>query len=182
MVEESKNDGWYIVYCQVGKEPEIKSAIEEKIKNTPEVQDKIFEILVPEEEEIQVVRKKKIRVKKAIYKGYMYIHMILSPQTYWFIRSVPGIKGFLGGHQPEKMPEEEIKSVKMLAEKLKSEQPKIARKFDVMDTVRIIDGPFKHFTGVVEEINEEKGKVKMTITVFGRPTIVELDFSQVEKI
>lgn len=178
----SKKAGWYIVYCQVGKELVAKNLIEEKIKNTAGMEKKIFEILVPEEEEIQIKKGEKNIVKKATYKGYIYINMILDAETYWFIRNTTWIKGFLGGANPQKMSEKEVESIKLFLEKLKSSQPKIVRKFDVGDTVRIIEGPFKHFTGVVEEINEEKGRLKVTITVFGRPTPVELEFSQVEKV
>jgi len=184
-IQQSKsnlNSGWYIVYCQVGKELVAKNLIEEKIKSTPGMENKIFEVLVPEEEEIQIKKGEKTVVKKATYKGYIYINMVLDSETYWFVRGINWIKGFLGGATPQKMSEKEVESVKILSEKLKSSQPKIVRKFDVSDTVRIIDGPFKHFTGVVEEINEEKGKLKVVITVFGRPTPVELDFSQVEKV
>ncbi len=173
---------WYIVRCQVGKEVAIKSQIEEKIKSTAGIEKKIFAVLVPEEEEIRITKGEKVVVRKPTYKGYIYVSMILDSETYWFIKNVPGVKGFLGGNQPEKMSKKEVEAIKSLVEKLKSSQPKVARKFDVGDTVRIIEGPFKHFHGVIEEINEERGKIKMMITVFGRPTPVELDFTQVEKI
>lgn len=176
------NAGWYIIYCQVGKELVAKNLIEEKIKSTPGMENKIFEVLVPEEEEIQIKKGEKNVVRKATYNGYIYVNMILDAQTYWFIRGVTFIKGFLGGANPQKMSDKEIEGIKVLSERIKKSQPKIVRKFDVGDTVRIIEGPFKHFTGIVEEINEEKAKLKVTITVFGRPTPVELDFPQVEKV
>lgn len=182
---ESKDNiesGWYILCCQVGKELVIKSLLEEKIKSNPDIGNKIFEVLVPEEEEIQIKKSEKTKVKKAVYKGYIYIHMKLDPQTYNFVRSITGIKGFLGGSNPYKMSEKEIEGIKTLAEKLKGTTPKIVRKFDVGDTVRIIEGALKHSTGVVEEINEEKGKLKVALIFFGRQTVVELDFTQVEKV
>lgn len=178
--DDEKN--WYILCCQVGKELEIKQRLEEKISSTAGIENKIFEILVPEEEEIQIKKGEKVKVKKAVYKGYIYIHMIITPETYSFVRSIAGVKGFLGGAKPQKLSEKEVASIKMLVNKLKSEAPKIVRKFEVGDTVRIIDGPFKHFTGVVDEINEEKGKIKVSITLFGRPTSMELEFIQVEKV
>ncbi len=178
--DDEKN--WYILCCQVGKELEIKQRLEEKISSTAGMENKIFEILVPEEEEIQIKKGEKIKVKKAVYKGYIYIHMIINPETYNFVRSIIGIKGFLGGAKPQKLSEREVESIKKLANKLKSETPKIVRKFEVGDTVRVIDGPFKHFTGVVDEIDEEKGKIKVSITLFGRPTSMELEFVQVEKV
>ncbi len=178
---ESIEKGWYILCCQVGKELEIKERLEQKINNTPNIKEKIFEVLVPEEEEIQIKKGEKIRVKKAVYKGYIYIHMVITPETYSFVRSIVGVKGFLGGARPQKLSEKEVENLKKLADKLKSETPKIVRKFEVGDTVRIIDGPFKHFVGVVDEINEEKGKVKVSIKLFGRPTSMELEFVQVEK-
>jgi transcriptional antiterminator NusG len=178
--DDEKN--WYILCCQVGKELEIKQRLEEKISSTAGIKNKIFEILVPEEEEIQIKKGEKIKVKKAVYRGYIYIHMIINPETYNFVRSIIGIKGFLGGAKPQKLSEREVESIKKLANKLKSETPKIVRKFEVGDTVRVIDGPFKHFTGVVDEIDEEKGKIKVSITLFGRPTSMELEFVQVEKV
>ncbi|MFN3550865.1 MAG: transcription termination/antitermination protein NusG [Endomicrobiia bacterium] len=176
------NSGWYIVYCQVGKEIVAKNLIEEKIKSTPGIENKIFEVLVPEEEEIQIRKGEKNIVRKATYNGYIYINMILDAETYWFIRNITWVKGFLGGANPQKMSQQEVEGIKILSERMKQSQPKLVRKFDIGDTVRIIEGPFKHFTGVVEEINEEKAKLKVTITVFGRPTPVELDFPQVEKV
>jgi len=181
-IETDSGAGWYIVYCQVGKESVIKSSLEEKIKNTAGMEQKILEVLVPEEEEIQIRKGKKLVIKKAPYKGYMYIRMVMEPSSYWFVRSTAGIKGFLGGRNPERMSEKEVSSIKSLLEKLKGSQPKIAKKFNLGDTVRIIEGPFKHFSGIIEEISDEKAKIKMVITVFGRPTPVELDFGQVEKI
>lgn len=148
----SESVGWYIVYCQVGREAIIKNSLEEKIRTTPGMEEKILEVLVPEEEEIQVRKGKKLTIKKAPYKGYMYIKMMMEPSAYWFVRNTPGIKGFLGGKNPERMSESEVLSIKSLSEKLKSSQPKVAKKFAIGDTVRIIDGPFKHFSGIIEEI------------------------------
>lgn len=173
---------WYIVFCKGGKELEIKKMIEEKVAAREDLKDKIIEVLAPEEEEIVIKKGQKIKLKKAVYKGYIYIKMKLSAETYDFIRSISGVKGFLGGANPQKISEKEIKNIKELTQELKESEPKIVRKFDVGNTVRIIDGPFKHFTGVVEEINEGKAKLKITLTVFGRPTSVELDFTQVEKV
>ncbi|MCS7231176.1 MAG: transcription termination/antitermination protein NusG [Elusimicrobiota bacterium] len=180
-VDYSLSD-WYVVFCKGGKELEIKNMIEEKIATRDDLKNKIFEVLAPEEEEIQIKKSKKIKVKKAVYKGYIYVRMKLSAETYDFIRSISGVKGFLGGANPQKISEKEIENIKKITEKLKTSEPKVVRKFDVGNTVRIIDGPFKHFTGVVEEINESKGKLKIVLTVFGRPTTMELDFTQVEKV
>lgn len=180
--EKYSLSGWYIVFCKGGKELEIKKMIEEKVAAREDLKDKIIEVLAPEEEEIVIKKGQKIKLKKAVYKGYIYIKMKLSAETYDFIRSISGVKGFLGGANPQKISEKEIKNIKELTQELKESEPKIVRKFDVGNTVRIIDGPFKHFTGVVEEINEGKAKLKITLTVFGRPTSVELDFTQVEKV
>ncbi|MCS7151664.1 MAG: transcription termination/antitermination protein NusG [Endomicrobia bacterium] len=178
----STESGWYIVYCMVGKELDVKYRLEEKIKTTDGMEQKIFEVLVPEEEEIRIKKGEKTKLRKAVFKGYVYINMVLTPETYNFVRSVSGVKGFLGGANPQKMSEKEVNEIKALAEKLKGSAPKVVRKFDLGDTIRIIDGPFRHFTGVVEEINEEKGKLKVVVTLFGRPTSVELEFTQVEKV
>lgn len=173
---------WYILRCLVGKEFEVKKKLEEKIASSENVRNKIFEVLVPEEEEIQIKKGEKIKVKKPVYKGYVYINMILDSESYSIVRSISGIKGFLGGTTPQKMSEKEVEEIKALMEKLKGTTPKVVRKFDVGSSVRIIDGPFRHVVGVVEEVNEEKGRLKVAITFFGRPTIVDLEFTQVEKV
>lgn len=178
----STEAGWYIVYCVVGKELDVKNRLEEKIRTTEGMNEKIFEVLVPEEEEIRIKKGEKTKVKKAVFKGYIYVNMVLTPETYGFVRSVSGVKGFLGGANPQKMSAKEVSEIKALAEKLRSSAPKVVRKFDLGDTVRIIEGPFRHFSGVVEEINEEKGRLKVVVTLFGRPTSVELEFTQVEKM
>lgn len=173
---------WYVLCCQVGKELEAKAKLEEKIKFSPSIQNKIFEVLVPEEEEIVVKKGKKVAVKKALYRGYIYVNMIFDPETYDFVRSVNWIKGFLGGSKTRPLSEKEVNNIKMLVKKLEQSGPKVVRKFEVGDTVRIIDGACKDLTGVVKEVNEEKSKLKVSLTFFGRPTVVELDFMQVEKV
>ncbi len=173
---------WYVICCQVGKELEAKAKLEEKIKSSPDIQKKIFEVLVPEEEEIVIKKGQKTTVRKALYKGYIYINMIFEPDTYNFVRSVTWIKGFLGGAKTQPLSEREINNIKMLVKKLEQSGPKVIRKFEVGDTVRIIDGAGKDLTGIVKEVNEEKSKLKVSLTFFGRPTVVELDFIQVEKV
>ncbi len=187
-ISESKQEtsvslgNWYIVCCQVGKELDAKAKLEEKIKSSPEIQKKIFEVLVPEEEEIIVKKGQKTKVRKALYKGYIYVNMIFDPETYNFIRSITWIRGFLGGTKPQPLSEKEVNNIKMLVKKLENAGPKMVRKFEVGDTVRIIDGAGKDLTGVVKEVNEERSKIKVALTFFGRQTIVELDFIQVEKV
>ena len=114
--------------------------------------------------------------------GYVLMDMIMDEITYWMIKGVPGVTGFLGDANPTPLPEEEIRAILDLTNAAASGKPRPAVQFEKGENIRIVDGPFRHFTGVIEEISEAKAKIKAMVTIFGRPTPVELDFLQVEKI
>lgn len=172
---------WYIINCQTGCEAIAKSAIEERIRSH-KLEDSFGDILIPAESIVALGKKgqKQTRTRK-FFPGYIFVQMVLNDQTWHLVRHSSKVTGFVGGtSRPPEVPESEVLRVtqQMVAG---AEKPKAKIKFQMGETVTVIDGPFSNFTGTVEEINEDKGKVKVLVSIFGRPTPVELDFLQVEK-
>ena len=173
--------GWYVIHTQTGFEDRVSRLLKQKIE-TEHFGDKIFSILVPTEDVVEVRKNKKRVSKRKFFPGYLLLDMIVDENTYWAIRSIPGVSGFLGDPRPTALSEEEVNSITDMTEASAAGKPKPAIQFERGENIRIIEGPFRHFVGVVEEVNEAKAKVKAMVTIFGRPTPVELDFLQVEKI
>lgn len=171
---------WFVVHTYSGHEDRVKSSLEKAVSNLG-MQERISRILVPTEEVVEIKRNKKHFKKRKFFPGYVFVEMTIDNETYWLIRNTAGVTGFLGGVKPVPMPEDEVRNL-IDATESPANKPRPAITFDKEENVRIIEGPFKHFIGVVEEVNEEKGKLKVMVTIFGRPTPVELDFLQVEKI
>ena len=171
---------WYVVHTYSGHEDRVKSSLEKAVANLG-LSARIAQILVPTEEVVEIKRNKKHFKKRKFFPGYVFVEMEIDNETYWLVRNTAGVTGFLGGVKPVAMPEDEVKN---LVETMTTPatKPRPAITFDKEENVRIIEGPFKHFIGVVEEVNEERGKLKVMVTIFGRPTPVELDFLQVEKL
>ncbi len=172
---------WYIINCQTGCEAIAKSAIEERIRSN-KLEDSFGDILIPAESIVALGKKgqKQTRSRK-FFPGYIFVQMVLNDKTWHLVRHSSKVTGFVGGtSRPPEVPESEVLRVtqQMVAG---AEKPKAKIKFQMGETVTVIDGPFSNFTGTVEEINEDKGKVKVLVSIFGRPTPVELDFLQVEK-
>lgn len=172
---------WYVVHTYSGHEDKVKNSIERTVANL-NMQEFISQVLVPTEDVVSVKNNKKKIRKKKFYPGYVFIEMIINNETYWLVRNTTGVTGFLGGVKPTPMAEAEVAVLLNAAADPDSAKPRPAVSFEKEENVRITEGPFKHFIGVVEEINQEKGKLKVMVTIFGRPTPVELDFLQVEKI
>ena len=173
--------GWYVVHAQTGFEDRVRQRLEQKMTDE-KVKDKIFAILIPSEEVVEVRKNKKRVFKRKFFPGYLLVDMKVDEETYWLVRGVPGVTGFLGDPKPAPLPDEEVRGILELAEASAQSKPKPAVQFEKGESVRIIEGPFRHFMGVVEEVNEPKAKIKAMVTIFGRPTPVELDFLQVEKV
>ena len=171
--------GWYVVKTRSEYEKKVKNALERTIANQ-ELGSKIFQVIVPAEEIVKYRQNKKYVKEQPYFLGYVFIDMELDGETYWVVRNIPGISGFLGGTEPMALPEEEVKNLIELIERPVQVKPAVS--FEKDETVRIIDGPFRHFAGTVEEVNEERGKLKIMISIFGRLTPVELDLFQVEKM
>jgi transcriptional antiterminator NusG len=172
---------WYVVHTYSGHEDRVKSSLEKAVANLG-MQDRILSILVPTEEVVEIKRNKKHFKKRKFFPGYVFVDMAMDNETYWLIRNTAGVTGFLGGVKPVAMPEDEVQNLLATMNAPSGAKPRPAITFEKEENVRIIEGPFKHFIGVVEDINEEKGKLKVMVTIFGRPTPVELDFLQVEKL
>ncbi|MDR2426099.1 MAG: transcription termination/antitermination protein NusG [Endomicrobium sp.] len=172
---------WYVVHTYSGHEDKVKKSLEMSVANLG-MQDIISQILVPTEDVIEVKQNKKRIKKRKFYPGYVFVEMTVNNSTYWLIRNTAGVTGFLGGVKPVPMAQNEVASLLNIIINPDVSKPRPAVSFDREENVRIIEGPFKHFIGIVEEINQERGKLKVMVMIFGRPTPVELDFLQVEKI
>jgi len=170
---------WFIVNCQTSCENVAKRAIEERVRSGNK-DDYFGEILVPSENVVQLIKGKKQTRARKFFPGYIFVQMVMNDGTWHLVRKSSKVTGFIGGEKPQPVTQEEVNRVtnQMVVGAAK---PKPRISFNVGDSVTVIDGPFSNFNGSVEEINEEKAKVKVSVSIFGRPTPVELDFIQVEK-
>ena len=173
--------GWYVVHTQTGFEDRVQKQIAQRVE-TGAMGNRLFQVLIPTEEVVEVKHNKKSLRKRKFFPGYVLVDMILDNETYWLIKGVQGVSGFLGDPKPMPLPNEEIQGIIELTTTSAANRPKPAIQFEKGENVRIIEGPFRHFIGIVEDVNETKSKLKVMVTVFDRPTPVELDFLQVEKI
>ncbi len=177
---------WFVIHTLSGQEQKVKESIEKRIK-PEEMQDYIREVLVPMEKVAEIRNGKKTVTSRKLYPGYVFIDMVLLDENqkviekpWYFIRDTQGIIGFVGGDRPTPTPIEEIETIKaQIAASEDTERPKVS--FEVGETVKINDGPFLNFSGVIEEIDPDKGKLRVTVNVFGRNTPVELEYWKVEK-
>ena len=172
--------GWYVVHVQSGWEDKVRGHLENKVR-TENLQGKIHQILIPTEDVVEVKKSKKQVKKRKFFPGYILLDMTIDNETYWTVRNINGVTGFLGEPKPRRLPDSEISEILQLTNATGG-KPKPAVQFEKGENVRITEGPFRHFIGVVEEVNEPKAKLKAMVTIFGRPTPVELDFLQVEKL
>ena len=172
---------WYIVHTYTGHEDKVRAYME-KLISSGEIRDKISNILIPTEEIVEIRKNKKRISKRKFFPGYVLLEMVIDNETYWGVRNIPGVTGFLGGVKPIPLQPEELENIVALTQRQAQAKPKPAIMFEKDESVRVIEGPFENFVGVVEDVNEEKGKLKVMVTIFGRATPVELDFLQVEKI
>ncbi|MBX2995875.1 MAG: transcription termination/antitermination protein NusG [Bdellovibrionaceae bacterium] len=172
---------WYIVNVQTGCENTAKSAIEERARSH-KLETLIGDILIPSENVVQLVKGQKQTKSRKFFPGYMFVNMVLTDETWHLVKHSSKVTGFVGGAKtrPPEVPESEVMRVTQQMT-IGAEKPRAKIKFSIGESVTVVDGPFSNFNGTVEEINEEKGKVKVLVSIFGRPTPVELDFIQVEK-
>jgi len=173
--------GWYVVHTQPGYEDRVKRGLEQKIQ-TENMSSRVFQVFVPTEDVVEVKKNKKQVKKRKFFPGYLLMDMVVDNETYWLVKSVSGVTGFLGEPRPTPLPQEEIAAILDLTTTSAAGKPRPAVQFERGENVRITDGPFRHFIGIVEDVNEPKAKLKAMVTIFGRPTPVELDFLQVEKL
>jgi transcription termination/antitermination protein NusG len=170
---------WYVVHCYSGYEKKVCHAIEQRIE-TMGMRDKIFDVIVPTQEEIEVKEGKRKTVEKRVFPGYILVEMKMDEDSWYVVRNTPGVTGFVGmGNDPTPLRQEEVKQI---MDRMADEAPKVKVSFKVGQRVRIVSGPFNDFPGVVAAIDPDKSKVRVMVNFFGRDTPVELDFLEVEKI
>jgi transcription termination/antitermination protein NusG len=169
---------WYVVHCYSGYEYKVRHAIEQRIE-TMGMTDKIFDVIVPTEEEIEVKDGKRRTVERRVFPGYILVEMKMDEDSWYVVRNTPGVTGFVGmGNDPTPLRADEVKQI---MDRMSDESPKIKVTFKVGQRVRIVDGPFNDFIGEVADIDMDKSKVRVMVNFFGRETPVELDFLEVEK-
>ncbi|MDO9129779.1 MAG: transcription termination/antitermination protein NusG [Anaerolineales bacterium] len=169
---------WYVIHCYSGYENKVRHNLEQRIE-TMGMKDKVFDVVVPTQEEIEVRDGKRRTVERHIFPGYVLVNMILSEESWFVVRNTPGVTGFVGmGTMPTALRPEEVAQI---LKRMEAEAPTVRVTFKVDERVRIIDGPFNDFRGVVSEIDMERTKVRVRVSFFGRETPIELDFLQVEK-
>jgi transcription termination/antitermination protein NusG len=170
---------WYVVHCYSGYEKKVCHAIEQRIE-TMGMRDKIFDVIVPTQEEIEVKEGKRKTVEKRVFPGYILVEMKMDEDSWYVVRNTPGVTGFVGmGNDPTPLRQEEVKQI---MDRMADEAPKVKVSFKVGQRVRIVSGPFNDFPGMVAAIDPDKSKVRVMVNFFGRDTPVELDFLEVEKI
>lgn len=170
---------WYVIHVQTGYEGRVKAALEQRVKSLG-VEDKIFSIVIPTRDIVVVKKGKKSKATEKVFPGYVLLRMILDDNSWLVVRTTEGVTGFVGaGLKPTAISEKEVQAIMRFVEQ---EQPKFKTKFSVGEAVKITNGPFADFLGTIEAIDEEKGKVRVLVSIFDRETPVELDFLQVTKL
>jgi transcriptional antiterminator NusG len=179
-MEEKNERRWYVIHTYSGYENKVKSSLEHRAE-TMDLKDHIFQVVVPTEEEVEIKDSRKVSTIRKVFPGYVLVEMILTDKSWYVVRNTSGVTGFVGtdNKQPVPLTDSEVKSI---LKQMKSETPKLKLAFAPGQSVKIKEGPFADFLGVVDELNVEKQKVKVLVSFFGRETPVELDFSQVEKL
>lgn len=175
---EVEGPAWYVIHCYSGYENKVRHNLEQRIE-TMGMKDKIFDVVIPTQEEVEVKDGKRRTVERHIFPGYVLVNMALSEDSWYVVRNTPGVTGFVGmGNNPTPLRPEEVSQI---IKRMEAEAPMVKVSFKVGERVRIIDGPFNDFRGNVSEIDMERTKVRVLVNFFGRETPVELDFLQVEK-
>jgi transcription termination/antitermination protein NusG len=174
----STERSWYVVHCYSGYENKVRHNLEQRI-DTMGMKDKIFDVVIPTQEEIEVKDGKRRTVERHVFPGYVLVNMVMSEESWYVVRNTPGVTGFVGmGNAPTPLRPEEVAQI---LRRMEAEAPRVKVTFRVGERVRIVDGPFNDFRGTVSEIDMERSKVRVMVNFFGRETPVELDFLQVEK-
>ncbi|WP_409252520.1 transcription termination/antitermination protein NusG [Bacillus sp. SCS-153A] len=173
---------WYVVHTYSGYENKVKANLEKRVESMG-MQDKIFRVVVPEEEETEVKNGKKKVVKKKVFPGYVIVEIVMTDDSWYVVRNTPGVTGFVGstgsGSKPTPLLPEEVNT---LLKQMGMVEKKVDVNFELGETVTVTEGPFANFTGSIEEIDTAKAKVKVLVNMFGRETPVELEFTQIDKL
>lgn len=177
---------WFVLHTLAGQEQKVKDSLEKRVK-LEEMDNLVFDVLIPTEKVSEVKRGKRTTTTRKFFPGYVLIHMKLIDEekhlierAWYFVRDTQGVIGFVGGDRPVPLKEHEVESIlAQIEEKKEKVKPKI--QFEVGETVKVNDGPFQNFTGVIEEMDPDRGKLKIAVAIFGRSTPVELEYWQVER-
>ena len=176
---ENENAKWYVVHTTSGHEVRVAQTLKQRVE-TMNLTEKVFEVLVPMQERVVIRSGKKATIQEKIFPGYMLVKLDLDDNTWLAIRTTPGVTGFVGaGNKPTPLSEKEVDNIRKFVE---APAKRFKTKFSVGEAVKISDGPFSDFLGTINEMDEEKGKVKVLVSIFGRETPVELDFLQISKV
>jgi transcription termination/antitermination protein NusG len=180
MAKQTQHHGraWYVLHTYSGYEDNVTRNLKQRIESM-DMQGMIFDVLVPKEKKIKIKGGKRVVVEERIYPGYVLVDMIVTDASWYVVRNTPNVTGFIGlGTTPTPIDPKEIETLK---KRMGVAEPKYKIDVRVGDAVKIIDGPFKNFEGKIQEVDDEKGKIKVLVSIFGRETPVELDFLQVKK-
>lgn len=173
------NKDWYVIHTYSGYEQRVKTNLEQRIKSM-DAQDTISQVVIPTENVIEIKEGHRKTVARKVFPGYILVQMELTDESWNVVRNTPGVTGFVGaGTKPVPLEDREVETI---FDQMKAETPRVKVGFTRGDSVRVVDGPFYDFIGIVDNINEEKGKVRLLVSFFGRETPVELDFLQVDRL
>ena len=178
---ETPDDGrqWYVIHTYSGYENKVKKNLEHRVQAL-DMGHQIFRVVVPTEEEIEIKNGQRHNVQRKVYPGYVLISMLMSDEAWYLVRNTPGVTGFVGlGNKPTPLAPEEAAQI---LRQMEAEAPRVKVTFTRGQMVKIVDGPFSDFEGKVDDVNQEKGKVRVLVSIFGRETPVELDFLQIERL
>jgi transcriptional antiterminator NusG len=179
MTQETTPQAWYVIHTYSGYEDQVADNLRQRIDSMG-ISDKVFSVIVPKENQIEIKNGKRRVVERKIFPGYILVEMIVTEDSWYIVRNTPNVTGFVGtGTTPSPISDEEVKAIQ---KRMGVEEPKYKMDFTVGQLVNITDGPFKGFDGSVGEIDESKGKLKVLVNMFGRETPVELDSLQVKKV
>jgi transcriptional antiterminator NusG len=177
--KDEEGASWYVVHTYSGHENKVAATLKQKIKAS-HLGEKILDVMVPTQEKIEIREGKKQTIRERIFPGYVLVKMKLDNQSWYAVRSTAGVTGFIGvGNKPTPLDPKEVETIQRFSS---LEAPTYKAAFSVGEAVKIIDGPFADFIGTIDEINEEKGRLKVLVSIFGRETPVELDFLQAAKL
>lgn len=176
---DNKEAKWYVVHTYSGHEVKVAQTLKQRVESM-KLEDHVLELLIPTQSKIQIRHGEKKKIKEKIFPGYLMVKMVLTDESWLTVRTTPGITSFVGiANRPTPLPKQEVETILKYT---KMKAPKYKAGFTIGEAVKITDGPFADFLGSVDNIDEEKGKVRILVSIFGRETPVELDFLQVEKI
>lgn len=176
---DNENAKWYVVHTTSGHEVRVAQTLKQRVE-TMNLTEKVFEVLVPMQDRVVIRSGKKATIQEKIFPGYMLVKLDLDDNTWLAIRTTPGVTGFVGaGNKPTPLSEKEVDNIHKF---VSAPAKRFKTKFSVGEAVKISDGPFSDFLGTINEMDEEKGKVKVLVSIFGRETPVELDFLQISKV